>query len=130
MEVQSTIPPAQTEGQDRLCSSPAIMNEACLHCQIDASAEMPTLSTARGGKSKRFLIAHNSQVWMTRLYPPGTESKLLSWTLYGAYQPGMAALPTHHMAAEMTGFSSAYTLHACTEVCMGRASGFCLPPPL
>lgn len=93
MEVQSTIPPAQTEGQDRLCSSPAIMNEACLHCQIDASAEMPTLSIARGGKSKRFIIAHAPQVWKTHLYPPGAENKLLSWTLYRAYQLGMAALP-------------------------------------
>lgn len=73
--------PAQTEGQDRLCSSPAIMNGACLHCQMDASAKTPTLSTARGGKSKRFIIAHASQFRTTHLYHPGAESKLLSWTL-------------------------------------------------
>lgn len=70
------------------------MNGACLHCQMDAGAETPTLSTAQGGKSERFISpCFTVQVWTTRMYPPGAECKLLSWTLYRAYQLGMAGLP-------------------------------------
>lgn len=95
MEVPNTIPPALTEGQDRLCMSPAIMNGACLHCQMDARAETPTLSTAQGGKSKRFISAHASQFRSGQhvMYHPGAESKLLSWSLYRVYHLGMAGLP-------------------------------------
>lgn len=108
------------------------MKGACLHCQMDASAEMPALSTAGGGRSKRFIIACASQfrsgqrVCITKVlrasYWAGLFTELISWE--------RQACQHSHMAAEMTGFSSASTLHACTEVCMGRAGGFCLPLPV
>lgn len=97
---------------------------------MDASAEMPALSTARVGRSKRFIIAHASQcrsgghICLTEVlrasYWAGLFTGLISWE--------WQACQHSHMAAEMTGLSSACTLHACTEVCMGRAGGFCLPP--
>lgn len=57
-KVLSLLPDRKADrSSDRLCNSPNIMIRARLHCQMDVSIETPCLSTARGGKSKRVIIA-------------------------------------------------------------------------
>lgn len=125
MGVPSTYPSCP-DWRDRLWSSPAITNGACLHCQMDAGAETPTLWTAQAGKSKRFIIAHASQFGSGRhiciiqvlsvSYWAGLFSGLISWV--------WLACQHSHMAPEMSGFSSACTLMHALRFLWAELVGF------